>query len=129
MAWTINSYEPSKNADYYRAVIAGISDATDLTNQIIVDVSADTTGPWTQAMIQGVEWSVTDGGCIHIGFYATACEYVLNLAGNGRMVWDASAGIVDPQATGYTGDIVLSTIGLNTTGYGFTLKLLLMKAA
>jgi len=68
-------------------------------------------------------WDIT-GGYVQLLFDATTDDELANLSGQGNVYYDG--GIHDPQSTGYTGDIKLTTSGF-ASGDSYDLTLLFRK--
>ena len=95
--------------------LQNISDGTGESAVVKVDVSAltgpDGTSP-TQVAIDEVEWSIQGFTSVRLNFDATTDDEALVLgAGNGYKNLQGVGGIQDPQSTGATGDIMLTTAG------------------
>ena len=92
------------------------SDGTGESAVIKSNISDDTAnnnphiGSPAKYSIQEVEWTVQGFASIAINFDATTDDEGLLLGvGSGYKDLRAVGGIMDPQSTGYTGDIVLTT--------------------
>ena len=95
--------------------LQNISDGTGESEVVKVDVSAltgpDGTSP-TQVAIEEVEWSIQGFTSVRLFFDATTDDEALVLgAGNGYKNFQGAGGLQDPQSTGTTGDILLTTAG------------------
>jgi hypothetical protein len=89
-----------------KAVIPIGGDA-DVTAAAMIDVSGLTPTP-TTLVIEEVVYS-TSGFSIILAFDADTDDNALILAGNGTIDLREIGGIPDPQSTGFTGDLFLST--------------------
>ena len=95
--------------------LQNISDGTGESAVVKVDVSAltgpDGTAP-TQVAIDEVEWSIQGFTSVRLHFDATTDDEALVLgAGNGYKNFQGVGGVQDPQSSGFTGDIMLTTAG------------------
>lgn len=91
------------------------SDATGESAVVKVDVSAltgpDGTAP-SKVSIQEVEYDIQGFSAVLLYFDATTDDEALYLpAGSGVKDFTNIGGLHDPQSTGTTGDIVLTTVG------------------
>lgn len=90
----------------------------DVSATAIIDVSALTPAA-TQLKINKVQYSL-EGFTALLAFDATTDSKAMLLAGSGCIDLSniGSPGLDDPQASGYTGDLMLSTNGLGATNEG-----------
>ena len=85
----------------------------DLTASILIDFSgltANLSGTNEKLSIQEIDWAA-DSCSINVMFDADTDDLGIVLSRNGRYDLRPILGIVDPQSTGYTGDVLVSTIG------------------
>ena len=119
MAWTITSanYQIG-NLQYINW--SGVADASDLTDQVVVDVSALLPIAPTQLTIDYLRIATGAGVSAVLEWDATTDGLILNCPGgctlelpiNGDRADQQAAGWTkDPIATGTTGDMLLTTIG------------------
>ena len=111
------------------------SDGTGESAVVKVDVSAITIGPLggnqrgsniapVKLAVEEIEWQVSGFNYVVLEFDATANDEIAVLKGSGYKNYRPSGGIVDPQSTGFTGDIVLTTDGaIDGASYDITLVL------
>lgn len=90
--------------------LINLSDGTGESAVVKADISADANTP-TKYSIQEVEFDVQGFTSVAINFDATTDDEGLLLTGNGYKDFSGAGGLHDPQSTGYTGDIVLTTQG------------------
>jgi len=85
----------------------------DLSPTILIDFSeltANLSGTNNKLSIQEVDWAA-DTCSIRILFDADTDDTGIILSRNGKYNLKPILGIVDPQSTGYTGDILIATTG------------------
>ena len=133
MAWTITTANYQvENLQYINW--SGVADATDLTDQVVVDVSALLPISPTQLTIAYLRIAAGAGVSAVLEWDATTDGLVLNCPGgcvlelpiNADMGHQRSAGWTkDPIASGTTGDMLLTTIG-GGLGEGVSIQAVLL---
>lgn len=116
MAWTISTEVLEETQRHLYIKIAGVSsDATELSDQVIVDASAYT-GPQDQTVdrfsVRQLHYSCQGLTYLDLEFDATTDDLISRLhAGSDWEDWREFGGFADPKSTGYTGDILLTSVG------------------
>lgn len=109
--------------------LINLSDGTGESAVVKADISADT-GPSGAApskySIQEAEFDIQGFTSVAINFDATTDDEGLLLTGNGYKDFTGFGGLHDPQSTGATGDIVLTTTGA-ASGASYDIILVLKK--
>lgn len=105
-----------------------VSDGTGESDVVKVDVST-LVGPNgsapTTAVIERVEYNIQGFTSVRIEFDATTDSKAITLGtGMGVLDWTFGGGIIDPKASGYTGDVLFTTAGaVSGATYDITLFL------
>lgn len=111
---------------------SNICDGTGESDVKKVDISADSGGPDgsvpSKYSIQEVQYDIQGFTSVLIEFDATTDDTALVLSGNGYKDFTSVGGLHDPQSTGATGDIFLTTAG-NAAGDAYDIVLHLKKHA
>jgi hypothetical protein len=107
--------------------LTNISDGTGESAVVKVDISAltgpDGTVP-TKTVVEWIEYDIQGFTSVRLDWDATTDDEIAVLSGQGILDWTAYGGLTDPQSTGATGDIVLTTAGASATAtYTITLGL------
>ena len=113
--------------------LLNLCDGTGESAVVKLDISADSGGPAynggvpTKYGIEEVEYDIQGFTYVRIDFDATTDDEALFLPpGSGYKDFRSVGAIVDPQTTGYTGDVVLTTAG-NVAGDTYDIILHLRK--
>lgn len=95
--------------------LTNISDGTGESDVVKVDVSALTYNigqSVTHMKVNAIDYNIQGFTYVALEFDATTDDEIAVLpAGSGRLDWYAFGGKTDPQTTGSTGDILLTTGG------------------
>jgi hypothetical protein len=108
--------------------LTNISDGTGESAVVKVDVSA-LTGPDgsapTEVVIEEISWDIQGFTSIRLLWDADTDDVAVVLGpGTGYMSWKDVGGLKDPQSTGATGDLVLTTNG-HSLGDTYTITMVL----
>ena len=95
--------------------LTNVSDGTGESDVVKVDVSAltgpDGTSP-TSVVIEWIDYDIQGFTDVRLEWDATTDDLIAVLGpGQGFMDWTANGGLKDPQSTGSTGDVLLTTTG------------------
>lgn len=105
--------------------ITNRSDGTGETNVVKIDISAFTNSNGRTAdhmAIDYIEYAVWGFNFVTLAFDHTTDDVLAVLSGNGYLDYAYMGGFIDPQSSGGTGDLVLSTDGAVTdAGYNIVL--------
>jgi len=126
MADTVNVDVLESGFKYYKVHLTNESDGTGESAVKKIDVSTLTGNDGavvTRLSLIEAAWNVTSG-YVTIEFDATTNDEMLVCIGNNSVYYDG--GIHDPQSTGSTGDIILTTDGF-ADGDGYQITLLFRK--
>lgn len=107
--------------------ITNKSDGTGQTNEVFVDASNFTSHeePVTHFLVEEIQWSSQGFDFIELAFDADTDVPFDLLSANGYKNYKDSGGIVDPKGAGFTGDIIVTTIGPTlTASYDITIRLI-----
>jgi|10_taG_2_1085330.scaffolds.fasta_scaffold64322_3 hypothetical protein len=132
MADAVTSKVLRNSATEYIVRITNISDGTGESNVNKVDASTlvgpDITAATEYFSIDSLEWTIQGMTYVLLEFDATTDDTMAILSGNGYKDYLEST-FTDPQSSGETGDIFLTTVGAEATGtYDITLKLIKRQA-
>ena len=108
-----NVIQPN-NGRFYAVQITNESDSTGEAAVQKVDMSTLTDAHGNAASysaIDRIEYSVNGFNYVTLYWDATTDDEIAVLKGNGVKDWSMEGGNVDPQTTGTTGDILLTTDG------------------
>lgn len=129
MADTVNSDVLHDGLKNYQIHLQGVSDATGESAVTKIDIST-LTGPNAgetpdHFAIKEVEWDIQGFEYVQLLFDADTDDEIVTMSGQG---WTNFLGIpkVDPQSTGYTGDIKLTSSGA-IDGASYDIKILAEK--
>ena len=126
MADTVDTKVVFAGTRHYVVKLTNISDGTGESAVTKVDMST-LTGPNgeapTKISIEKIEYQV-DGMQVRLFWDATVDDEIAVLAGQGIFDWTCTGGLHDPQSSGATGDIKLTTNG-HTAGDGYDITLYL----
>lgn len=95
-------------------------DTSNLSDSVIADVSAMVPVPVTLCLKEVHYW-LPSGITARLEWDATTDAALLNLVGDGYACFDDFGGIKDSRASGYTGDVLLTTLGYSSGTVAFTL--------
>jgi hypothetical protein len=70
----------------------------------------------TTLSLQEIQWDMQGINYVQLLFDATTDDEMVTLSGNGYKNFEDVGGLSDPQSTGYTGDILLTTGGATSGG-------------
>ena len=101
------------------------SDGTGETNVTKIDVSTLTNAfgnTATKLTVDRIEYSVWGIDYVELKFDADTDDVLALLKGQGVIDWSLEGGYTDPQSTGATGDLLLTTSGA-TSGGGYDITL------
>ena len=115
-----------RNGYYYVIHMQNRSDGTGETAVKKVDLNNILTRPdgkiATYCSVIRIEYSISGFTQVRLDWQATPNNLIATLAGPGLIDWSLEGGNVDPRTAGWTGDILLTTIGATpTAGYDITL--------
>lgn len=90
------------------------SDGTGESAVVKVDISgltfADGSIPTSMTLME-IQWNIQGFTAINMLWDATTDDEIVILNGNGYKNFESSGGLKDPRSTGYTGDVLLTTVG------------------
>lgn len=101
-----------------------LSDGTGESAVLKVDVSTFTP-PAATVAIKRIKYAVT-GMVATLLWDATTDVRIVDLAGNGEFDFSKTGGIPNTKASGYTGDILLTTTG-HSSGDNYTIEIEMVK--
>lgn len=111
--------------------VTGILDTADLLETVAVAVASFTNndvaaGPLTGFRVNEVEFTVTSGLLAIVEWKATTNQLIGAFADANEVEWEPGL-VPDAAAAGYTGGIVVRTLGWAAPAQGFTFTLDLIK--
>ena len=114
-----------------RRLVVNILSASDGTGEAAVAkvTAASFTGPnspepTTHFVVEEINYDIQGFAHVDLYFDATSDSPLAKLSGQGYIDYRESGGLVDPQATGTTGNVVLTTVGATATAtYNITISL------
>lgn len=116
MADTVDSLVVFSGNNRYVVRLTNISDGTGESAVIKVDKSAligpDGVNPPGRLVLEEVQWSIQGFSSVRLAWDHTTDDEISVLgSGNGFFNFKNAGGLVDPNSTGGTGDILLTTAG------------------
>lgn len=114
MVDTVNTQVVYSGHRRYTVHLTNESDGTGESAVTKVDISTLTDGAGktaTYSTIDMIEYSVSGMNYVTLEWDATTNDEIAVLSGQSTIDWYAFGGKTDPQSTGTTGDIVLTTDG------------------
>ena len=114
-----------RNGKLYIINLQNRSDGTGETNVRKVDLNntllSNDGKIATYSSIWRIEYSVFGFSQVRLDWQATVADEIATMSGNGLIDWSLEGGNVDPRSAGFTGDILLSTLGaVANAGYDIT---------
>lgn len=114
MVDTVNTAVMNNGDKNYVAQFINTSDGTGESAVVKVDISgltfSDGTVP-SSLTLEEVQWNIQGFTSVTLAWDATTDDEMVVLNGNGYKNFEDIGGLSDPQSTGYTGDVVLTTAG------------------
>lgn len=128
MATTIDSVVLNPGPKHYVVKKVGTDDGNGSSGVVLVDISTltgfDGTSP-TKMVLEEISWDIQGYTSIKLAWDADTDDELISLgSGSGVMSWAHVGGLCDPQSTGATGDIKITTAGHSATST-FTITLVL----
>lgn len=114
MADTVESYVINDGDRNYTIHMQGVSDGTGESAVTKIDISTlSFSNGVTPVMLklQEVEYDIQGFSSVQLKWDATTDDEMVTLAGNGYKNFEDVGGLKDPQSTGYTGDVKLTSNG------------------
>ena len=126
MADTVDVKVLRSNTNRYVQHLTNESDGTGESAVVKLDISTlslpDGTTPVT-ASVESIEYSVSGFNYVVLEWDATTNDEIAVLTGSGYIDWLDVGGAHDPQSTGSTGDVVLTTDGaIDGASYDITIR-------
>ena len=121
-----NSVIATVDHDGARNVLLRVTGILDTSDYAAADITAIANLDPVPTMIRldRVKYSIEDGLTCLLWWNATSDDLIMPLAGRGKFTFvDWFEGITNPQSTGWTGDVQLSTQGFVSGLKHFTLAL------
>ena len=98
----------------YVVHLTNVSDGTGETDVTKIDIStlsnASTGAAPTSLALNEASWSIP-AGSVKLAWDATTDDTMIVMSGNGGVSFDSVGSLQDPQSSGTTGDVKLSTVG------------------
>lgn len=114
MVDTVDTIVLHQGTRKYAARFTNISDGTGESNVAKIDIST-LTGPKgfsvSSTVIEEIEWNIQGFSYVLLEWDHTTDDEIAVLSGVGYKTYREVGGLVDPQSSGGTGDIILTTAG------------------
>ncbi len=125
MVDTVDTKVISATKRKYAARFYNYSDGTGETTVTKLDISTITGltgGPVLYTVIDEIKWDVQGFSSVRLWWDHTTDDEIAVLSGQGIVNYHGLGGLVDPQTSGGTGDILLSTAG-TTAGSSYDITI------
>jgi hypothetical protein len=120
MVDTVNTTVIFESDNKYVVQLSNISDGTGETDVVKVDVSTLTGPDGVNApdtvSIDEITWDTSGMSYVLLEWDATANDEAIVLQGSNATDFRFAGGLRNPKSTGYTGDLLLSTVGAAAAG-------------
>jgi hypothetical protein len=127
MADTVDTKVIRNSKGHYTVTIQNRSDGTGESDVTKVDISTllnSAGAAATYTSIERIDYAVWGFNYVLLEWDHTTDDEIATLAGVGSIDWTYEGGNKDPQSSGGTGDILLTTSGTTAnSGYNITIRL------
>ena len=114
MADTVDSLVLQSKGKHHIVRLTNVSDGTGESDVVKVDVSTLTNSNGvtvTRTRVKEIFWNIQGFTSVRLEWDATTDDEIAVLSGSGYLDLHSVGGMLDPQSTGFTGDILLTTAG------------------